>query len=142
MATLTTVTAALETKIDALAALLSRLAVSQFRDDLDSIPVGETRYQIRGQYESDDGRNSQAPKKGVSFIVEIHHHLDLVGGDTEATYVEGKMVTIQSAMTGVAFWKTIAGVFEVRSGPDLAIDLRRDGNVISYGIGAELVIDT
>ncbi len=142
MATLATVTAALVTKIDALASLTSRLPTSQFRDNLDSIPVGEIRYQIRGQYESDDGRNSAAPKKGVSFLVEFHHHIDLLGGDTEATHLDGDYVTIQAATTGVAFWKTVAGVFEVRSGPDLAIDVRRDGNVISYGVGAEVVIDT
>lgn len=142
MATLATVTAALVTKIDALASLTSRLATSQHRSDLDSVPVGETRYQIRGQYESDDGRNSAAPKKGVSFTVEFHHHLDLAGGDTEATHLDGDMVTIQSAMTGVAWWRTISGVHAVESGPDLAIDLRREGNILSYGVGAELVIDT
>jgi len=142
MATLATVTAALVTKIDALASQTSRMVTSQHRDDLDAVPVGETRYQIRGQYESDDGRNSAAPKKGVSFVVEVHHHLDLVGGDTEATHVAGDMVTLQAAMTGVAWWKSLAGVYEVRSGPDLVIDVRRDGNVLSYGVGAELVIDT
>lgn len=142
MATLATVTSALVTKIDALVTLTSRMTTSQHRADLDSVPVGETRYQLRGQYESDDGRNSAAPKKGVSFLVEFHHHLDLVDGDTEATHVDGDMVAIQSAMTGVAWWKTLTGVFEVRSGPDLAINLRREGNVLSYGVGAELVIDT
>lgn len=142
MATLTTVTTALETKIDALVVLTSRVANSQFRDDLDSVPAGETRYQIRGQYESDDGRASPAPKKGVSFIVEFHHHIDIAGGDVESDHVEGDMVTLQSAMTGVKWWKTIAGVFEVSEGPDLSIDLRRDGNLLSYGVGAKLVIQT
>ncbi len=142
MATLTTVTAALVTKIDLLVSDTSRATGSQHRDDLDQVPAGETRYQIRGQYEADDGRNSAAPKKGVSFLVEFHHHIDLAGGDTELTHITGDMVTLQAAMTGVAWWKTISGVHEVRSGPDLAIDLRRAGNVLSYGVGVELVIDT
>ena len=142
MATLATVIAALVTKVDAIGPTTARMTISQHRDDLEQVPAGATRYQVRGQYESDDGRNSAAPKKGVSFLVEFHHHIDLVAGDTELTHVDGDMVTIQAAMMAVAWWKTISGVFEVRSGPDLAIDLRRAGNVLSYGVGAELVIDT
>ena len=138
MATLATVTTALVTKVDLIGPATARMTASQHRDDLAQVPLGATRYQVRGQYESDDGRNSAAPKKGVSFLVEFHHHVD---GD-ELTHVDGDMVTIQAAMLGVAWWKTISGVFEVRSGPDLAIDLRRAGNVLSYGVGAELVIDT
>ena len=140
MATLATVTAALVTKIEALAPVTSRLVTSQYRDDLDSIAAGQTRYQIRGQHESDDGRNSAAPKKAVSFLVEFHHHIGV--GINEKTHLDGDMVTLLSALTGVAFWKTLSGAFEVRSGPDQAIDVRRDGNVISYGVGVVLVIDT
>jgi len=140
MATLATVSAALVTKLNSLALLTSRMAVSQYRDDLDAVPRGETRYQIRGQYESDDGRNSAAPKKAVSLIVEFHHHIDLVAGSTELTHVDGDMVTIQAATTGVAWWKSLSGVFELRSGPDMSIDLRRSGNILSYGVGVELVL--
>lgn len=140
MATLTTVTAALVTKIEALGPVTSRMVTSQYRDDLDSVAAGQTRYQIRGQYESDDGRNSQAPKKAVSFVVEFHHKISV--GVNEKFHLNADMVTLLAALTGVAFWKTLAGVFEVRSGPDQAIDVRRDGNVISYGVGTVLVIDT
>ncbi len=140
MADLGTVQTALETAIDALAVGLSRLAGSDYRKDLDDVPIGTSRYQLRAQYENDEGIRSDVIFKGASFVVELHHHLG--AAEAEDAYTgAGEFVTLQATLLGVAFWEAIAGIRRVRSGPDLAVDVVRNGNVLSFGVGVVVTMD-
>lgn len=85
---------------------------SDLRDDLDAIPAGALRYQIRATYA---GESITPNVTRHAWQVEITVARKLGQGEAERAYTEGAvtgMVAQQQALGIKSFWK-VAGVFGV-----------------------------
>lgn len=106
---------------------------SDYRDDLEAIPDGATRFQLRG------GPSGQDTDSNISYAVasvqlRVHHRLS----GTERAYTEAAMQTDLAAMIDPEFWRGLASAFEVLEDPVYSVE--RVGRVITYTIETSIAI--
>ncbi|MCI0344826.1 MAG: hypothetical protein L0221_05185 [Chloroflexi bacterium] len=101
-----------------------RLA-SDYRDDLEAIPVGATRYQLRGGAAGKAADNSNVSLTFVGVEVSLHHRLP----GAERTYTEGVLQTHLEQLVDSGWWRGIAAVAYVQEEGESVIE--RVGSVVS-----------
>lgn len=111
---------------------------SDFRDDLESVPVGGTRFQLRGIPAGIDfDSNAQRTVEAVELL--IHHRLS--DPDLERAYTEGALQTDVAAMIAPSFWRNLASAFDLIEPPVAEIGPNdRDANVITVAITTQISI--
>lgn len=134
MATPATLLSQIATAVEAEVSGIVRLG-SDHRDDLEKIPAGATRYQLRGgpagiRYDSNQGATIEAVE-----LVIAHR---LASPTAERTYTEGALQTTLEALIAPAWWRALAACREVARVPGYAVERR--GNVIEAVVTTELVI--
>jgi len=109
-----------------------RLA-SDYRDDLEPIPAGATRYQVRG---GPSGRDSDSNETRTVESVEVSLHHALSGA--ERVYTEGAMQSDVAALIALSFWRGLAAVAEVIEPPGYEVE--REALVVSVTVSVEVSI--
>jgi hypothetical protein len=107
---------------------------SDYRDDLESIPAGATRYQLRGGPAGKDSSNSNTTRTVVAVELELIHAL---AGD-ERTWTEGAMQTHVEVFIGLAFWRDLAASYDVTAAPSYEVE--RVGRVVTTTIAVSLSV--
>ncbi len=98
---------------------------SDLRDDLEAIPLGATRFQLRGSPAGVSlDSNENATLEALEVV--ILHHLD--SPDGEAAYADGILQPHLAALISPTWWRALSTVSEVDSDPELVRD--REGNVV------------
>lgn len=108
---------------------------SDYRDDLEAIPAGATRYQLRGGPAAQDF-DSNATRIVEAIELLVSHHL--ADPDDERAYTEAAMQTNVAALIALSFWKGLASAFEVLSRPEYAVE--REINVVTVTITTQVSI--
>jgi len=110
----------------------TRLA-SDLRDDLEPIPSGATRYQLRAS-SSGSASDSNVTRTLVSLELLLHHRL----AGAERAWTEGSLQSHLETITRAAWWRALASVYGVD--PDVEIELSREGAVVtaSFSITVEI----
>jgi hypothetical protein len=107
---------------------------SDYRDDLESIPAGSTRYQLRGGPAGKDSTNSNTTRTVVAVELELIHAL--AGG--ERTWTEGAMQTHVEVLIGLSFWRDLAASYDVTAAPSYVVE--RVGRVVMTTIAVSLSV--
>ena len=121
---------AIEAKLLATLSGSQRLA-SDLRLDLEQIPAGSTRFQLRAYQTgiSDDPESAESDVPVIGVQVSVHHYLS----STERAYTEGVMESELHTQMDPGFWRDIPEVRGVESPPSLSTtDVGRTGKVVSY----------
>jgi len=123
---------ALDTELGLVAA--DRMA-SDYRDDLDAITVGQTRYQLRHQYQQDIEGN--VIYQAAAIEIKFYHALDNL--QSESAYTEDAsssgMHAQMTALLSRRWWTdNVPGIREIEDGPDVQDDVTREGNVVSWSV--------
>ena len=106
---------------------------SDYREDLEKIHSGVTRFQVRGSSVG-DAHDSNTTYQRVAVEVAVHHGLP----GAERTYTEGAMQTALSQFLSLAWWRAIAEVFEIDAPPELVVS--RIGRVVTYTVAATVLL--
>ena len=111
---------------------LNRMS-SDFRNDLDSLDAGETKYQLQQQYEAAGGtpNTNTVIERGSIEILAYHKLAEATG---ERTYTEGAMRTEQASLMSKFWWSSNVAGARSWDRPDLQTDVGREGNVILWGV--------
>lgn len=117
----------------ALAALtpaLAAQALADYRTDFDDLAAGSTIYRLRHQ-EEQNARDSNQAIQGLSMELEISHNL--ADRFNERAYTEGDMLTHMASLLDKDFWR-VAAVREITGGPEMEINVAREGNIIYWSV--------
>lgn len=124
MATLQAMLAEVSAAVVTLLAPTQRMR-SDIRDDLEAIPLGATRFQLRGAPAGVSlDSNENATLEALEVV--ILHHLD--NPDGEAAYADGILQTHLTALISPTWWRALSAVSEVATDPEIERD--REGNVV------------
>jgi len=141
MSDLATVLAALDTAVATLCS--STRCNHDYRDDLDVITAGSTKHQLRAQPEAPLYQNISETYETGSVEVEIHHNL--ADPTDPQAYTDANLLTHGSSLVDPDWWRAISGVRSVEgfdgAGIAFSIDVRREGNIISWGVQAKFSIE-
>jgi hypothetical protein len=138
MATLAQLDAQAAALIEALGCTPTRLG-SDHRLDLEKIPAGAARYQLRVFPPAiDERRGGNVVYAVAELAVAIHYRLGLA--EAERTYTLGDHQTDSLAMLERDYWTALAAVFDVTQGPSMEEAIARVGNVLSYTVAVEVRI--
>lgn len=116
----------------------SAAASSDYRDDLETIDAGETKYQIRTVVAGRNTTNSNDTRSNMTVELICAHALTPVSGVyDERTYTRGQMLTDTRSVLDPNWWRSIAGILAVS---EADIEVERIGRVIQYTVTATLEI--
>ena len=96
---------------------------SDYRDDLEFIAVGATRYQLKG---GPSGVDADSNTSRARMVVEINLIHRLANPDAERTYTEGDFQTHLKALTLPATWRALAEVFSLITLPFYEVERKRN----------------
>jgi hypothetical protein len=108
---------------------------SDYRVDLEAIPLGATRYQL-SLGPAGEAKDSNSSRIILSGSVSVYHRL--ADPDAERTYTEGAMQTTLDALLQTTTWTALAECFQVASDP--AYSVERVVNVIATEIQLALSV--
>lgn len=139
MATVISVKAALATAIETLISGATRATRSDLRP-LDGIAAaGGYLYQIEAQHQGElQTGNSATSYKVGAFVVRVKHRL--ADPFDEAAYTDAAMLTHQSSLLDPDWWRSLAGVKHIVSGPEIAEDVARNGDNVTYSVACNCAI--
>jgi hypothetical protein len=134
MATPAQLLAQIATAVEAQISGIVRLG-SDYRDDLEAIPAGGNRYQLRG------GPARREPDTNADYTIEaveltILHRL--ADRTDERAYTEGNMQSDIDALIDFAFWRDLAATHELNAAP--SYEVSRVGSVIVTTLALEIAI--
>jgi len=114
--------------------LLVRLG-SDYREDLEPIPAGGTRYQVQAQLAGGDS-DSNVTRQAVSltFVVlrKLPNALD------ERGYTEGDLQTYLADLSRLNWWRALTSVYGVLELP--TVETTRVGNVVRLEVEIRLAL--
>lgn len=112
-------------------ALSTQVSNSDYRTDMDDLAAGSTHYRLRFQEQQGQDDSNQHIQY-AALELEVSHHLS--DRFDEVAYTEGDMLAHHEALLDKAWWRTLVSVREVPQGPDLELNVSREGNVMSWSI--------
>ena len=129
MATTSDLISDLSTALEGLSASPTRMA-SDYRLDLDTVAAGSAKYALRVSAQTRIFEDSNATKTVALASFIVAHRL--ATPTNERAYTEGAMQTDLTSVSALSFYRNLASVSDVVSGPDIEID--RVGHVIAYEV--------
>jgi len=99
---------------------------SDYRDDLERIPLGGLRYALRGGPRAVDVRNANLRYVVEQIELDLEHQL--ADPANERAYTEGAMQTHVAALVDPTFWRDLASAHSVIELPTYKVD--RSGSLI------------
>lgn len=108
---------------------------SDYRDDLEKIQSGQTRYQVRGLSSGTTGDSNTIYKRAT---VELAVHFALSG--TERAYTEGAMATQLASILTLSWWRALAAVHEITTEDAPQLVAQRVGSVFTYTVTASVTL--
>lgn len=123
---LAAVAAALEAQLVGIARL-----GSDYRDDLERLPAGARRYQLRGGV-AGETVDSNATRQRLALELRILHAL--ADPAAERAYTEGALLDAEALLLSRAFWRGIAGLGldEIEDGPSYRVE--RTGRIVALSV--------
>ena len=109
---------------------------SDYRDDLEKIPAGATRFALRGGPSSVDASDSN-----VEYLVEaleliVRHRLANLSN--ERAYTEGAMQTWLGTVIDADFWRGLASAHEVLTLP--TYEVAREGALLVVTVRTDVSV--
>ena len=137
MATPATLLSQIATAVEAEVSGIARLGCD-YRDDLEFIPVGATRYQLVGVASGLDADSNTSRSVETIQLVILHR---LADPDDPRAFTEGVMQSDGEALMADSFWRqgNLAAVHELREGPEQSLP-ERELNLIKVTIGVQVSI--
>jgi len=109
---------------------------SDYRDDLEKIPAGATRFALRGGPSAVDAGDSN-----VEYVVEaveliVRHRL--ASPTAERAYTEGAMQTWLASVIDADFWRGLASAHEVLTVP--SYEVAREGALVVVTVRTDVSV--
>jgi hypothetical protein len=138
MASLATVAGSIATAIAGLTSSPTRVG-SDRAMNLEGLAAGATKYQLRADHETEiETADSNLTYQGATITVAMHH--ELASASDERAYTQGNMLVDQESLMSRAWWRAIAGIYDVYQGPTIQSEAARVGNTISYSMAVSISI--
>jgi len=99
---------------------------SDYRDDLERIPLGALRFALRGGPSAVDAEDANVEYLVETVDLELKHQL--ADPANERAYTEGAMQTHVAALIRKDFWRALASAHEVLSDPTYTVS--REGSIV------------
>jgi len=111
---------------------------SDYRDDLEKVPAGSTRFALRGGPSAIDASDSN-----VEYVVEalelvVRHRL--ATPTNERAYTEGAMQSWLATVIDADFWRGLASAHEVVTVP--SYEVAREGALIVVTVRTDVSVRT
>lgn len=109
---------------------------SDYRDDLEAIPAGTTRYKLRGAPAGVDA-DSNVSRAVAGVELELKHRL--ADPYNERAWTESGLLTLLASLNDPAWWRSaIASAFDVLEAP--AVTTERSVNVVRSVVTVRLSV--